>query len=145
RISATDWLEEAEGYEGESWTVKDSVELAKLLSERGVDILDVSNGGNHPLQKVKAGPAYQAPFAKEIKRGVGDKMLVVTVGNIATGKMAEELLTKDTPLDLIAAGRPFQKNPGLVWAWADDLETGIYVASQIGWGFGGRGTKRSKK
>ncbi|TWU72704.1 hypothetical protein ED733_004076 [Metarhizium rileyi] len=43
---------------------------------------------------------------------------------------------EDTPLDLIATGRMFQKNPGLVWSWADDLNVSISVAHQIGWGFG---------
>ncbi|KAK3938016.1 hypothetical protein QBC46DRAFT_391159 [Diplogelasinospora grovesii] len=149
RISATDWLEEAEGYSGESWTVDDSCKFAALLAERGVDLLDVSSGGNHPLQKIKGGPGYQAPFAKKIKRAVGDKMLIGTVGLITTGKLAEELLqggkdADDEPLDLAIAGRMFQKNPGLVWSWADDLGIAIYNASQIGWGFGGRASKQKK-
>ncbi|OAA34697.1 Aldolase-type TIM barrel [Metarhizium rileyi] len=52
---------------------------------------------------------------------------------------------EDTPLDLIAAGRMFEKNPGLVWSWADDLNVSISVAHQIGWGFGGRASKKSTK
>ncbi|KAK5656048.1 hypothetical protein OQA88_5187 [Cercophora sp. LCS_1] len=150
RISATDWLEEAEGYEGESWTVEQSVELAKLLAERGVDLLDVSSGGNHPSQKIKGGPGYQAPFAKRIKQAVGDKLLVATVGSITGGKQAQELLEggkggDDEPLDVVMAGRMFQKNPGLVWAWAEEVGVAIHVANQIGWGFGGRGGGRPKK
>lgn len=126
RISATDWLEDVEEYKGESWKVSDAARLAVLLAERGVDVLDVSSGGNHPLQKIKTGPGYQAPFAKEIKRAVGDKLLICTVGSISSGKLAEELLVggkddKDTPVDIVAAGRAFQKNPGLVWFWADEV------------------------
>jgi 2,4-dienoyl-CoA reductase-like NADH-dependent reductase (Old Yellow Enzyme family) len=145
RLSATDCLEKVPNYEGESWTLLDSVRLAPLLAARGVDLMDVSTGGNHQLQKIKPGPGYQAPFAKEIKKAVGDKLLVSTVGSISTGSLAEELLTTTVPLDAIMVGRPFLKNPGLVWAWADELETAIYVAKQIGWGFGGRGTKKSKQ
>lgn len=59
RISATDWLEEVEEEGMESWTVEDTVRLAAILAERGVDLLDVSSGGNHPKQKIKAGPGYQ--------------------------------------------------------------------------------------
>ena len=45
RISATDWLEEAPKDKiPESWTGKDTVKLAPLLAERGVDLLDVSSG-----------------------------------------------------------------------------------------------------
>ncbi|KAI1771070.1 NADPH dehydrogenase [Hypoxylon cercidicola] len=149
RVSATDWLENVEGYSGESWTLADTVRLAPLLAARGVDVLDVSSGGNHPLQKIATGPAYQAHFAKAAKRAVGDTMFVAAVGSITSGALAEKLLVggkddDDTPLDITMVGRLFQKNPGLVWAWAEELDTAIYVANQIGWGFGGRGTKLPK-
>jgi 2,4-dienoyl-CoA reductase-like NADH-dependent reductase (Old Yellow Enzyme family) len=126
--------------------VEESVRFALLLAEKGVDFLDVTTGGNHPLQKIKPGPAYQAPFAKAIKKAVGDKMLVGTVGAITTGALAEELVSGSADedgvaLDIIAVGRPFQKNPGLVWAWAEELQTSIYLPKQIGWGFGGRATR----
>ena len=146
RISSTDWLDTNPEWDGPSWTIDESTKLAHLLAERGVDVLDVSSGGNHRLQKVKGGPGYQAPFAKHIKKSVGDKMLVSTVGSIRTGTQAQELIAggkddDDTPVDLVAAGRMFQKNPGLVWAWADDLGVNMQQAHQIGWGFGGRAAK----
>jgi 2,4-dienoyl-CoA reductase-like NADH-dependent reductase (Old Yellow Enzyme family) len=149
RISATDWLEHGQGYQGESWTVDQSCKLALLLAERGVDLLDVSSGGNHPKQQIKSYPGYQAPFAKQIKKAVGDKLLIATVGSIQTGKLAQELIeggkdADDEPLDVAMAGRMFQKNPGLVWAWAEELGCAIYVAAQIGWGFGGRATRAPK-
>jgi 2,4-dienoyl-CoA reductase-like NADH-dependent reductase (Old Yellow Enzyme family) len=137
RLSATDWLD----YEGspvkESWTLADSVRLAPLLAQRGVDLLDVSSGGNHPAQKITTGPGYQAPFAKAIKKAIGDSLAVATVGTITSGKQANELL-EEGGLDLAIAGRMFQKNPGLVWAWAEELGVQINVANQIRWGFGGR-------
>lgn len=63
-------------------------------------------------------------------------MLVGTVGTITSGKQANQLLEEG--LDVAIVGRMFQKNPGLVWAFADDLGTQIQVANQIRWGFGGR-------
>ena len=66
RISATDWLEEAQGER--SWRVQDSIELAKRLVGI-IDVLDVSTGGLAPQQHItKAEPqeysaggiAYQA-------------------------------------------------------------------------------------
>jgi len=137
RLSATDWLD----YEGspikESWTIADSVRLAPLLAEHGVDLLDISSGGNHPAQKIISGPGYQAPFAKAIKEAVGDSLAVGTVGSITSGKQANELL-EEGGLDLAIAGRMFQKNPGLVWSWAEELGVQINVANQIRWGFMGR-------
>ena len=135
RISATDWLEDEPGVE-ESWKVEDTVKLAEILAEKGIDLLDVSSGGLDPRQKVKTGPGYQAPFAKAVKEKLGEKLAVGTVGSITGGKQANQLL--DEGLDLAICGRMFQKNPGLVWAFAEDLDVQINVANQIRWGFGGR-------
>jgi len=144
RISATDWLEH-DGFKGDSWKLSDTVKLAPLLAERGVDVLDVSSAGNDPAQKISPGPGYQAPLSKEIKKAVGDKLLVGSVGSITSGKQAEAILTGkgegshgDTEVDFAFVGRMFQKNPGLVWAWAEELGVEINVANQMRWGFGGR-------
>lgn len=142
RISATDWLEEAKEIK-ESWTVDDTAKLAPMLAERGVDLLDVSSGGNHPLQHPHVGPAYQAPFAIKVKKAVGDKMAVGSVGSITEGKQANELLEKEG-LDIVTVGRMFQKNPGLVFTWADELDVEVNMPNQIRWGFGGRGKKQTK-
>ena len=40
---------------------------------------------------------------------------------------------------MIFVGRPFQKNPGLVWTFAEELGVTLTVAHQIEWGFKGRG------
>ncbi|KAL8765777.1 MAG: hypothetical protein Q9209_007241 [Squamulea sp. 1 TL-2023] len=141
RISATDWLEHEQGMD--SWKVEDTVRLAEILAAKGVDLLDVSSGGLHPKQHVKTGPGYQAPFAQKVKEKVGDKMLVGTVGSITNGKQANELL--ENGLDLAIVGRMFQKNPGLVWTFAEDLDVEINVANQIRWGFGGRVGGRKQK
>lgn len=138
RISATDWLEDLRDEFPESWTVADSCRLARLLAERGADFLDVSSGGIHPKQStsIKSGPGYQAPFALEIKKDIGDLMVVSAVGGIKTGAMAEGFLQDG--LDVIMCGRWFQKNPGLVHAYADELGAEVKVANQISWGFGRR-------
>ncbi|KAF2649776.1 FMN-linked oxidoreductase [Lophiostoma macrostomum CBS 122681] len=137
RISASDWLEEA-GIDG--WTLDQTVKLAEILAEKGVDLLDVSSAGNHEKQHVHSRPGYQEPFAKAVKDKLGDKLAVSAVGSITEGKQANGYLENDN-LDMIFAGRMFQKNPGLVWAWADDLGVEGRWANQIRWGFGGRGKK----
>lgn len=63
-------------------------------------------------------------------------MLVTTVGTITSGKQANELL--EAGLDAVFVGRYFQKNPGLVWTFAEELGVEINVANQIRWGFGGK-------
>ncbi|ETN39141.1 uncharacterized protein HMPREF1541_05364 [Cyphellophora europaea CBS 101466] len=137
RISATDWLETVSEVR-ESWTQEQSADLAALLADHGVDLLDVSSGGLDPRAQMKGGPAYQAPFAKFIKARVGDKLLVTSVGSIDNGKLANELVTEGG-LDAVFSGRWFQKNPSLVWQFAEELGVEINVASQMAWPFRGRG------
>lgn len=116
RVSATDWLEET-GIEG--WTLEETTQLSLKAAELGIDFIDVSSGGSHPAQIIKGGPAYQADFSKHIKNVVKNKAFVGAVGTITNGVQANDLL--DDGLDAIFNGRLFQKNPGLVWSWADDL------------------------
>ena len=60
RISASDWSDEG-------WQIIDSVELCKQLKEIGVDLIDVSSGGNLHNAPIKPVPGYQVPFAQAIK------------------------------------------------------------------------------
>lgn len=137
RVSATDWVEET--LPEESWTAEDTVKFAQALAAQGcVDLIDISSGGVHPAQKIVSGPAFQAPFAVAVKKAVGDKMLVATVGSITNGRQANKLLEEDG-LDVALVGRGFQKDPGLTWTFAQHVDTEIAMASQIRWGFTKRG------
>ncbi|KAG6870610.1 hypothetical protein C0992_012891, partial [Termitomyces sp. T32_za158] len=95
RISATDWLEEVMPDEP-SWRSEDTVRLAPILHAHGIDFLDVSSGGGHPEQKVKDGPAYQAPFAHDVKKSLdaSSKLIVGSVGMITSGHTAQGVLDK---------------------------------------------------
>ncbi|OJJ30911.1 hypothetical protein ASPWEDRAFT_118839 [Aspergillus wentii DTO 134E9] len=146
RISATDWFEFDENLKTEfpeSWTLAQSIQVASLLADRGVDLVDVSSGGVHAKSAIaiKSGPAYQVNFAQEIKKAVGDKLLISAVGGIKTGALAEEVV--QSGIDAVQAGRWFQQNPGLVRAFANELGVKVRMATQIDWSFEGRG-KRAK-
>ncbi|OAQ57958.1 NADH oxidase [Pochonia chlamydosporia 170] len=147
RISATDWFEfhgTLKNESPDSWTIAQSVKLSSLLADHGVDLVDISSGGIHPKSAIgiKSGPAYQANFARDIKKVVGDKLLVSAVGGIKTGALAEEVL--QSGIDVVQAGRWFQQNPGLVRTFANELGVKVRMATQIDWPFEGRG-KRAKK
>lgn len=88
------------------------MKLVKVLAELKVNLLDVSSRGLDSRQKVKSGSGYQAPFAKAVKKKLGDKLIVEIVGTITSGKQANDLLNDD--LDLAIVGRMFQKNPAIV-------------------------------
>ncbi|KAJ5101399.1 hypothetical protein NUU61_003621 [Penicillium alfredii] len=132
RVSATDWLESPDD---KGWKVEDTVEFSRALAEQGaIDLIDISSGGVHAAQKIKGGPAFQAPFAAAVKKAVGDRLLVAAVGMINNGHLAEKVLQDDN-LDVIMAGRAFQRDTGLVWHFAKDLDVEIGMAAQIRWGF----------
>lgn len=119
-----------------SWRAEDTARYAPILQQHGIDFLDVSSGGNHPKQKATPGPAYQAPLAEAAKKAA-PTLLVGSVGAITDGHIAQGVLDKGQA-DAILVGRGFQKNPGLVWAFADDLGIEVNQANQIYWGFKGR-------
>lgn len=142
RLSATDWFEFDPTLKKEfpeSWTISQTLKLASLLADRGVDLVDISSGGIHAKSAIaiKPGPAYQVEFAQAVKKAVGDKLLVSTVGGIKTGPLAEEAL--QTGVDAVMSGRWFQQNPGLIGAFARELGAKVKMANQIDWSFEGRG------
>lgn len=101
RISATDWVENG-------WNPEESTQLASLLKDKGVDLIDVSSGGNLPHVKIPVGKNYQVPFAKQIKSRVG--ILTGAVGLITEANQAEEILQKEEA-DLIFIGRELLRDP----------------------------------
>lgn len=99
RISATDWLEDAPGIT--SWTIQESVALARILRDRGVDIIDVSSGGLVPAPIV-SGPGYQVPFAEAVREGAN--IPVVAVGQLGDPVLAQRVLF-DAKADAVDIGR----------------------------------------
>jgi 2,4-dienoyl-CoA reductase-like NADH-dependent reductase (Old Yellow Enzyme family) len=79
----------------ECWTIEDSIRLSKLLPEAGVDILDVSSGGNHHDQKIEIHPYYQVDLAGQIQEAIradGIELLIAAVGFIDNANMAESIV-----------------------------------------------------
>ncbi|KAJ5623469.1 2-4-dienoyl-CoA reductase [Penicillium lividum] len=133
RVSATDWLESMPEEQG--WSLEDTVEFAKALAAQGaVDLIDISTGGVHAAQKINGKGAFQVPHAAAVKKAVGDKLLVSAVGSINNGNLAEKIINEEN-IDLILVGRAFQRDSGLAWAFAKDLDVEIAMAGQIRWGF----------
>jgi 2,4-dienoyl-CoA reductase-like NADH-dependent reductase (Old Yellow Enzyme family) len=113
RISATDW---ADG----GWNIDESVELAKLLKGRGVDLIDVSSGGLIPNVKIPLGPGYQTVFAERIKRDTG--LLTGTVGMITDAVQAEHVL-RTGQADVVFLARELLRDPYWPLHAADALKS----------------------
>jgi 2,4-dienoyl-CoA reductase-like NADH-dependent reductase (Old Yellow Enzyme family) len=66
-----------------SWGIEQTKILALKLAEIGIDMFDVTSGGNLATQKVEARPGYNVQFAKEVKKAVPN-MVIGSVGLIST-------------------------------------------------------------
>jgi len=101
RISATDW---AEG----GWSPDESIELARRLREHGVDLVDVSSGGQVPHAKIPAGPGFQVPFAERIRREAG--IPTAAVGLITEPVQANEIIASGQA-DIVLLAREMLRDP----------------------------------
>jgi len=120
RISATDWVDGG-------WDLAQSIELARALAARGCDWIDVSSGGVSPLQKIKAGPGFQVPFAREIRRATG--MTTIAVGLISDAAQAEAIVAEGDA-DLVAMARAFLWDPRWPWHAAASLGATVRAPRQ---------------
>jgi 2,4-dienoyl-CoA reductase-like NADH-dependent reductase (Old Yellow Enzyme family) len=108
RVSATDWLTENPRDGRAGWTSDDTVRLAKELQAHGVDLVDVTTGGNVPDAAIEAGPGYQVPFAERIRNETG--VPVAAVGLITDPHQAQAILAGGRA-DAVLLGRALLRDP----------------------------------
>ena len=122
RISATDWT-------AGGWDLEQSVEFCRQLKEIGIDLIDVSTGGNVPDAAIPVAPGYQVPFAAEIRRRVG--IATAAVGMITEPHQAEEILRKGES-DAVLVARGFLRDPYFPFRAAKELGGEVDVPKQYG-------------
>jgi len=101
RISATDWVDDG-------WNLVDSIEMCTHLRAIGVDLIDVSTGGNVHNAPIKATPGFQVPFASAIRTESGIK--TTAVGLITEPEQAEHII-QSGEADAVFLARAFLRNP----------------------------------
>ena len=101
RISATDW---AMG----GWDIDESVQLAHLLRVHGVDLIDVSSGGQVPNAQIPVGPGFQVQFAARIRREAN--IPTAAVGLITDPAQANGIVANEEA-DLVFLAREFLRDP----------------------------------
>lgn len=116
RVSATDWTEGG-------LTLDDTIRIVAWLAEHGVDMVDVSSGGNVASATIPVGPGYQVPLAAGIRRATG--MPVGSVGMIDDPKQAEQIVATGQA-DVVLVGREFLRDANFALRVADAL--GVEVA-----------------
>jgi len=95
---------------GVGWSIEDSVSLAKMIKNKGVDVIDCSSGG-FDVDRDRAIPrrlGFQTYLADAVKSGAN--MPVVAVGLITEASQAEKIL-QENKADIIAIGRTALNNP----------------------------------
>ncbi|MFI6854375.1 NADH:flavin oxidoreductase/NADH oxidase [Streptomyces sp. NPDC050416] len=121
RISATEWLDEG------GWTADDTVRFAADLRAHGVDLLDVSSGGNASGVRIPTGPGYQVPFAARVKQET--TLPVAAVGLITEVEQAEKILANGEA-DAVLLGRELLRNPSWARLAARELGAEVRVPDQ---------------
>jgi 2,4-dienoyl-CoA reductase-like NADH-dependent reductase (Old Yellow Enzyme family) len=101
RISCTDWVEGG-------WDLEQSVELARRLKTRGVDLIDCSSSGTVPYAEVPISPGYQVPFAERIRRDAN--IATSAVGLITKPAQADQIITSGQA-DCVAMARELLRDP----------------------------------
>ncbi|HQZ37859.1 MAG TPA: NADH:flavin oxidoreductase/NADH oxidase [Vicinamibacterales bacterium] len=101
RISATDWTDGG-------WDVEQSVELARRLADRGVDLIDCSSGGNVARAAIPVTPGYQVPFAERIRREAG--IPTGAVGLVTDAAQADAIVAEGRA-DCVLLARALLRDP----------------------------------
>jgi 2,4-dienoyl-CoA reductase-like NADH-dependent reductase (Old Yellow Enzyme family) len=115
RISASDWTEGG-------LTIDDSVLIAHELKKHGVDLIDVSSGGNVAGAKIPLSPGYQVPFADAIRHQA--HITTGAVGLITEPTQANEIL-RQGQADIIFLARELLRDPYWPLHAARDLQQEI--------------------
>jgi 2,4-dienoyl-CoA reductase-like NADH-dependent reductase (Old Yellow Enzyme family) len=138
-----------------TWDIDESTRLAKLLPRLGVDVLDVSSGGNHPDQRIEMHNAFQTDLAGRIRAAVraeGLELAIAAVGRITDAERARSLVQEGgskngsaerngtvevegehgqvAKAELVLAARQFLRDPHFVLNAAHELNVAVKWANQ---------------
>ncbi len=100
RVSATDWVPGG-------WDDAQTVALAPMLRDAGVDLVDCSSGGNSPHQRIEMGPGYQVLFAEAVRRA---GLRTAAVGLITDAEQADAII-RSGQADLVLLARELLRDP----------------------------------
>lgn len=124
RISATDWAENDAG-----WNIEQSVQLAKQVKPLGVDLIDVSSGGNLAHARIPTGPGYQVPFAARIRREAD--IATGAVGMISEPEQAQAIIANGEA-DVVLTARESLRDPYFARRAAKALGVTLAPPAQYG-------------
>lgn len=101
RISVTDWTDGG-------WNLDESIELARRLKTKGVDLIDASSGGTVMQAKIPLGAGYQTIFAEHIRHHAN--IITGAVGLITSPIQADHII-RTGQADFVFLAREMLRNP----------------------------------
>jgi NADPH2 dehydrogenase len=110
RVSAVEYNEDGYNFE-------DILNKCKTFNEIGVDVFDLSTGGNSPNQP-KVYPAYQSEYARIYKQSL--KLPIISIGRLENPKVAESIIQNGIA-DMVCIGRGMLRTPYWVKETASEL------------------------
>jgi 2,4-dienoyl-CoA reductase-like NADH-dependent reductase (Old Yellow Enzyme family) len=128
RISAAEYVEN--GYQIEA-----AISLAKAYQTAGVDLFDISSGGEGPIGghgRPGTHAGYQVPLARKIKEALN--IPVIAVGRLEEPILANAVIGNEDA-DLVAVGRGMLRNPNWSLEAAHQLNIKVEIPGQLGAGF----------
>ncbi|MEJ5944878.1 NADH:flavin oxidoreductase/NADH oxidase [Pseudokineococcus basanitobsidens] len=115
RVSGTDWTDGG-------LTLEEVVEVSGWLREHGVDLVDVSSGGNAKAD-IPVAPGYQVPLAEAVRRGAG--VATGAVGMITDPAQAAQVVAQGQA-DVVLLARALLRDPR--WPERAARELGVELA-----------------
>lgn len=115
RVSAVD-------YDPAGYQLDGLVERLGPLVAAGVDLFDVSSGGNDPIGPETVYPGYQVPYARAVRQRW--RVPVAAVGMLDDPALAEHVIAGGLA-DLVVIGRGFLRDPYWPNSAARALEGGV--------------------
>lgn len=101
RLSATE-------YDPQGYSFEQLVEMARVFHRHGVDMFDISSGGNAPVVPDRIYPGYHVPYGAKIRESLG--VPVIAVGILEDPSLAESVLQQGQA-DIIALARGLLRDP----------------------------------
>jgi 2,4-dienoyl-CoA reductase-like NADH-dependent reductase (Old Yellow Enzyme family) len=126
RLSITDWLEP------QGWDVEQSIALAKVLKDDGVDLIDCSSGGSSPLAEIPVGAGYQVAFAERLRK---EAMVMTGAVGMITSAAQADTIVRTGQADLVLMAREFLRHPYFPLHAAKELHAEVRVPPQYGRAF----------
>lgn len=109
------------GQNGKGYNLEEGIKMAKILSDRGIDAIDVSSAAydtfNYWLEPTTFTPGWRKYLASEVKKVVD--IPVIAANLIRSPKQAEMQLEEGTQ-DFISLGRPLIADPH----WPNKVKSG---------------------